>query len=306
MKQLSEILADVKKDARENIIGKNPEVIQSGLGESLDLDSAYITAKKWHKIDDVVAVWADLRGSSQLTHHFPNAQTVAGIYEGATGTLTSIYQDIGSDYLQVQGDGVLAIFFGDKRYERAVCAAITIKTMSSVIADLISTKSQGTILKSGYKIGVSSSSILVKKMGTERRANHQALVWAGNAVNYAVKASEEDKSLVITRSVWEAIKNNDYLTISCGCKNSFLNHSALWENIKISKILKATEKYGKSLATDWCVNCGNTFMNEILNGPKVNERSGDSVRNVRADIRNKDEYEVALRKRGLEDIGLGH
>lgn len=271
MIELNDFLKDIRRDMSENINGANPiEYKESSHVEDFDIAKLPISAKKWRRIDDAVAVFADLKGSSRLTEFFTHSRTVASIYEGSTGALTDIFRKFGSDYLQVQGDGVLALFLGDRRHERAICAAITVKSVSKDIKELLAVRKPELEQISGYKVGVANSPILVKRMGVERQPNQQALVWAGDAVNYAVKCSEEAKfeNLVITESMWTRIKTNEYLTISCGCKQTGGGVVTLWDDIEINKISNPTQRLGKSLTSKWCEFCDEEFSRRILIGEK--------------------------------------
>lgn len=274
MKPLQQLLKEVRREANDNINGPNPiEYSENSDGKNFDIAELPISAKKWHRIDDAVAVFADLKGSSRLTDFFPHSRTVASIYEGSTGALRTIFKNFDSDYIQVQGDGVLALFLGEKRHERAMCSAITIKTISKDIKKYLSVRKPELEHISGYKVGVANSSILVKRMGIIREPNQQALVWAGNAVNYAVKCSEDAKSenLVITESMWNIIKRNEYLTVSCGCNGDEYSSGKivyLWDDIEISKISNSTQQLGKNLTSNWCRFCDEEFVARIMKGDK--------------------------------------
>ena len=86
---------------------------------------------------DVVAVVADLRNSTQLGTGGQHAASTASIYQAATGGVVGIYDQFDADFIQIQGDGAFALFWGEKRYQRAMCAAITVRTFSGdLIAQL--------------------------------------------------------------------------------------------------------------------------------------------------------------------------
>jgi class 3 adenylate cyclase len=150
---LRDILRETKTRAREDILGKNPSITTSKKFNSrLDLDRIGPESKTWYEIDDVVAVFADLRGSTNLNKD-SNKATVASIYEGSTGGIVSIFRKFDPKYIQVQGDGVLALFWGDKHYENAICAAITVKTFGKDVEQFIQDKKNDKSLVSGYRIG---------------------------------------------------------------------------------------------------------------------------------------------------------
>ncbi len=173
------------------------------VGHDLNLDDVPITARRWLKVTDVVAVVADLKSSTKLgTGKW--AQSTASIYEAATGSVVSIFDEFGSDFLAVQGDGVFALFWGEKRVQRAVCAGITVKTFSEDLVERLENKWENIAeIGTGYKVGVANSRVLVKRVGTPRNPAQQEPVWAGNAVNYATKAAQcaDRGEMVVTGSV---------------------------------------------------------------------------------------------------------
>jgi hypothetical protein len=87
-----------------------------------------------------------------------------------------------------------------------------------------------------------------------------------------VKSSEQSSSgsLILTSSVWDKVKDNDYLTTSCDCNTGYV---FLWKEKEIEKI-QNHERYGAELEVNWCERCGESFCNNILSGytirPKTN------------------------------------
>src|SRR5205823_2883503 len=142
----------------------------------------------------------------------------ASIYEAATGGLTRIFNDFDADFVAVQGDGAVGLFWGNKRLERALCAGITIKTFSELTLIPRLEKRWPELPNTGFKVGVAASSLLVKRVGVPRTA-HQEPVWAGKAVNYAAKcAPQADRhEMIVAGTVWDFAEGNDYLAVSCTC-----------------------------------------------------------------------------------------
>ncbi len=97
--------------------------------DTFDVASLPITARKWIKIPDLVTVVADLKNSTKLGTG-KHAASTASIYEAATGNVVSVLDNFEADFIQIQGDGAFGLFWGDLRFERALCAGITIKTFS--------------------------------------------------------------------------------------------------------------------------------------------------------------------------------
>jgi class 3 adenylate cyclase len=75
------------------------------------------------------------------------------------------FDTFGADFIQIQGDGAFALFWGDRRYERAMCAGITIRTASADLVERLENK-WPDIAETGFKVGVASGRVLVKRIGT--------------------------------------------------------------------------------------------------------------------------------------------
>ena len=237
--------------------------------DNFDVATLPIEARKWIKVPDVVAVVSDLKNSTQLGTG-KHAASTAAIYQAATGGVVSIYNKFDADFIAIQGDGAFALFWGSRRYEQAVCAGITVKTFSERhLIPQLEKKWADPDHPTGFKVGVASGRVLVKRVGTPRNTSEQEPVWAGKPVNYAAKAAQQaDRhQLIITGSIWDKIENNDYLTISCGCSGDVFvgSSSPLWDDVIIEKVPpEDSERYGRLLTATWCVNHGAEFCAAIL------------------------------------------
>ena len=90
-----------------------------------------------------------------------------------------------------------------------MCAAITMRTFSedSLVSRMEKKWSDdGQLPETGFKIGVATSPLLVKRIGIVK-TSFQDLVWPGKAVNYAAKAAQsaDRHETVVTGSIWDAI-----------------------------------------------------------------------------------------------------
>ncbi len=281
MNNLDELLDTFDTHVHDELKNK-PDVID--VGRDLDLDDVKIVARTWHRVQDAVAVVADLKGSTRLGISKHPAST-ASIYEAAIKPLieTLIYFDAGD--IAIQGDGAIGIFWGDRAVERAMCAAITIKTFSErhLVPRLTKKWPDTGLPDTGFKVGVATSPLLVKKVGVPR-SGHQEEVWPGKAVNFATKAAQtaDAHELVITGSMWDAIKTNAFLVASCDCGGRY---SDLWNNHTIDRLHDdEPDRIGQVLRSCWCVNCGPAFCDAILDGKKTRPPTGDllNAANARA------------------------
>ena len=259
--ELNSFLKDVDDDVRIELSCK-PEVVDKG--HYLDVDNLPIVARKWHKLTDGVAVVADLKSSTQLGLNKHVAST-ASIYEASTGGVVQIFDEFDADYIAIQGDGAFALFWGDKRLARAICAGITIKTFSQKHLVPRLEKKWQSLPETGLKVGVANRPLLVKRVGIPR-SDAQEPVWAGRAVNYAAKAAQQaDRNqLIVTGAVWDWASSSDYLAVSCSCSSP---SPEIWKDITIAKIPEGDgDREGKLLLSVWCDVHGPEYCSAILSG----------------------------------------
>jgi class 3 adenylate cyclase len=235
-----------------------------------------ITARRWLRVTDAVAVVADLKSSTKLGLN-KNARSTASIYEAALHPVVDIFYECGAGWIPIHGDCVIGIFWDDMAVERAICAGITAKTFSERHLVTRLTSKWPALPSTGFKIGLATSTLLVKRVGRPQSA-HQDLVWPGSAVNYAVKAAQcgDVGELVVTGSVWDAIANNDYLTFTCDCATP---SPGLWSDRNIEKLdHDDVERCGRVLKSSWCTTCGEDYCTKVLAG----ETHRDAVDNYRS------------------------
>src|SRR6266700_6235177 len=252
-------------DAVRTELASTPEVVDKG--DDLDVDDLPITARRWHKLTDAVAVVADLKNSTKLGTGKWAAST-ASIYEASTGGIVKVFDQFDADFLAIQGDGAFALFWGERRYERALCAGITIKTFSREMVARLE-KRWPDLPETGFKVGVASSRLLAKRIGTPRNPAQQEPVWAGKAVNYAAKAAQgtDRHIMVVTGSVWDRIEKNDYLAISCPCGTG--PSLGIWEDTEIERLPDGDpEAQGRALTAAWCRVHGEEYCAAVLEGKR--------------------------------------
>lgn len=232
-----------------------------------------IEARRWLRVEDVVVVVADMQSSTKLGLN-KHAASTASIYEAALHPVVDIFSTFGAGWIPIHGDCVIGIFWDDAAIERAMCAGITAKTFSktSLVDRLM--KKWPDLPVTGFKIGVATSTVLVKRVGLPRTP-HQDLVWPGKSVNYAVKAAQSAiaHELVVTGSVWDLIAGNDYMVYSCSCGGG--PSDVIWSDHEIPALdHDEPERSGRKLTSQWCETCGVSFCDAILRGettrPEVN------------------------------------
>lgn len=273
---LSALLTDLDTSVKDEL-ASSPEVIEQD--GDLNVEELPIIARKWHQINDAVAVVADLKNSTQLGTNKWAAST-ASIYEASTGGIVKIFNQFKADFLAIQGDGAFALFWGELRYERALCAGITAKTFSHSMVGQLEGKWPDSLPETGLKVGIANSRLLAKRVGTPRNLAQQEPVWAGKAVNYAAKAAQgaDRNELVVTKSVWDRVEKNDYLAFSCSCGEPM---PGMWEDAAIKNLPEGDpEAQGRVLHSYWCDVHGEEYCNSVLAG----DRTREDVRELRAAI----------------------
>lgn len=262
--ELGTLLEELDDEVKTEL-SSTPEVVAKG--DSLNVEGLPITARRWHKLDDAVAVVADLKNSTKLGTGKWAAST-ASIYQASTGGVVKVFDEFDADFLAIQGDGAFALFWGSLRYERALCAGITIKTFSFGMTERLQ-KKWPDLPETGFKVGVASSPLLAKRIGTPRNPAQQEPVWAGKAVNYAVKAAQgaNAEQLVVTGSVWDVAEKIDYIAISCPCGTG--PTLDIWGDTKIERLPEGDpEAQGRVLTSRWCPSHGAEYCKAVLAGSR--------------------------------------
>jgi class 3 adenylate cyclase len=239
------------------------EIIETDTFPSID--DLYSEVRKWYRMRNVVAVSVDLKNSTALSVKDRYAQTSARLYEAATGSAVRLVTKFAPQFIDIQGDGLFALFHGERAFERAFCAGTTIKTFSELsLEPLIEQSFAKEFPDTGFKVGMASGVLVAKKVGV-RGTNEPA--WAGKPVNYAVKCgSKADRhELIATSSVYDKLADNDYVTHSCGCSNGGIP-TPLWTDTQVKKLGKHSSC--KVLRTRWCGIHGNEFCAAILEGKR--------------------------------------
>ena len=291
---LQEVLDGLHEHVKAEM-ANNPDVVDKG--DELDVSALPIVARKWHRLEEGVAVVADLKGSTHLSVGKHPASTAA-IYEAATGGVVQILHEFGADFIAIQGDGAFGLFWGERRMERAVCAGITIKTFSvkNLVPQLESKWPE--LPRTGFKVGIAASRLLVKRVGIPGLTEHQEPVWAGKAVNYAAKCAQqaETHQMIVAGSVWDFIEGNDYLAATCTCGTG--PTTSLWQDVEIEKIhVDDGERYGRLLGTCWCDVHGPEYCEAVMAGETTRPEADEIVTKMQKALRSDQLLAVQAKKR---------
>ena len=218
--------------------------------------------KHWLKIPDVICIFVDMKGSTQFSAS-SHSKTTARAYQLFTGTAVKIFDEFESPYIDVRGDGVLALFNSDQSY-RAIAAVITFKTFArEVFEKKIKDIGEYTV---GAHIGIDKNTILVRKIGLKRvegRSDRQNEVWAGRPVNMAAKlaALGEINELWVSDRFYKNI-NNDLVRKSCGCPDG--KKVDLWDEADLTDDERFDFDKAYILKSVWCSKHGKEYCQEIL------------------------------------------
>lgn len=235
----------------------------------------YVAKRIWKRIDDVVAVVVDLKGSTRLGLG-RHAETTARLYEATTGSMVRIADRFGPDFVDIQGDGLFALFHGHRRYERALCAAMTFKTFGHAhLEPSISQRLGKDFPETGLKVGVAAGRVIVKNVGV-RGTNEQ--VWGGRPVNYAAKCAQSANKgqIVVTRQVWAKFEGNKLVTQSCACIHWLFRSINRWESMTVDTLPDADSRCRRLPERDrgWCSRDGDEICQAILDGKTKWDESG--------------------------------
>lgn len=176
----------------------------------------------WRRIEDASVVATDLKGSTSISYSKQD-RVGARLYQASTGGCSRVFQKFAPDFVDIQGDGLFAIFAGERHAERAMCAAISLNTFGRRLREMLRREFGEEVPQmadSGLKIGADTGLLLVKKIGV--RGDHNEPVWAGKPVSYASKcAAEVDAgSVLVTFRFFKPFLENQYVRYSCGCVNA--------------------------------------------------------------------------------------
>lgn len=220
----------------------------------------------WLKIPDVICIFVDMRGSTQLSAA-SHENSTARAYQLFTGTALKIFSDFKAPYIDVRGDGALALFDQNQAH-RALAAAVTFRTFAG--EEFVPLVKDETGLDVGNHVGIDMHLVLVRKVGFKRyrdRSDRQNEVWAGRPVNMAAKLASVsgDNELLASKRFFDKLSSR-YALQSCGCpKNEVVD---LWAKKDVSDDDRFDFDFAYSLESIWCKEHGQKFCTELLKEDK--------------------------------------
>jgi len=218
--------------------------------------------RHWFKIKDVICVFVDMKGSTQLSANTQDKST-AGAYQLFTGTAVRLFDEFEAPYIDVRGDGVFALFDCVHPF-RALAAAVTFKTF---VRQKFTPKMKADVgVELGGHYGIDQKTVLVRKLGLKRhggRSDRQNEVWAGKPVNMASKlAATADENELLVSDRFHANINHPLALRSCGCPTG--QQSELWEAVDVSSDPKFDFDLAYRLKSGWCETHGSAFCDAML------------------------------------------
>jgi hypothetical protein len=239
-------------------------------------DEAYLESSTWLGGDEqFVCLAIDLDKSSILSAR-KQVKTMARLYEYFTENIVDMLnlEEIRADYIDIKGDGVFGIYQGENATKRAFIAAITFRTF---FENVIKPKFKTLDIDLNCKAAIYRDKILVKRIGTRKYNNE---VWAGRLVNNTYKLmklsdrikelnpSIKQSLLIVSDEIHTYLHDHhyDHAIMSCGCQTTDGKPQPLWSSIDTTDEEDISGNKAYHLSHIWCVNCGDEYLSEILNG----------------------------------------
>ena len=255
---LDEIVEDEKK--------KITTIEVSDLEKIPSEDEMALEVGRWFRIRNVVSIYVDMKGSTQLTNDkFIN--TSAKMYQVFTGALVKIFKEFGSQFIDIKGDGGFALWKEKFASVKALLAGVTFKTfVEKHLKNFVRT--QMTDWNIASKIGIAKGTVLVKKIGLRNSEGQKYnwAVWAGTPVNISSKLSDlaNPDTILVTDDCHNELtipsSLKKYLILSCGCPQG--TPVDLW-----SEKIELTQKFDTKiweLKSRWCDIHGKEYINKVL------------------------------------------
>ena len=235
----------------------------------------------WWRIDDVTAVFADLKRSTSISVN-GSRKDAAYAYTYFIRAMTVILENFGARYVDIQGDGIFGLFSGNNSVFSSAACAVTMKTQMEGMIEPRFRRDASTQQGLKVGIGVDRGTLLVRRLGL--RGTRQNEVWAGNPVNMAAKLSSVagNNQVVVSDRVYAAYRSapkwrQRAILRSCGCGVGKANlgltlpadeAANLWSKAPVPKNLGLDFQNAHRRKAPWCGKHGDEFCEAIVSGKK--------------------------------------
>ena len=254
-----EFLSERKREV-DRVLKEDPDI--ENHASIPDWDAIPLGGKKWLQADSLSCVYIDMVGSTKL-QVVKHPKIAAKVYQLFVENMVQSLQDYDCEFIDIKGDGGFGLFVGENSSIKALCAAVTFKTLcQELLADAIKD------FKISAHIGIDEKHSLFKRIGL--RGDWQNVVWAGKSVNMAAKLSAlaSSQEIAVSSRVMEKIKLpkfSKYAYLSCGCSNDTIGEpKPLWTEVDVSG--KGYFDFDKAYTckSNWCKTHGNEYCQKLI------------------------------------------
>ncbi|MBU1863907.1 MAG: hypothetical protein KKH94_09615 [Candidatus Omnitrophica bacterium] len=241
----------------------NEDIVIENRSSIPDWDTIPLEGKKWLQAESLACVYIDMVNSTKLQVN-KHPKTAAKVYQLFIENMVQALQDYECEFIDIKGDGGFGIFIGTHASIKALCAAVTFKTLCY---ELLSTAIKD--FKISAHIGIDEKQSLFKRIGL--RGDWHNVVWAGKPVNMAAKLSAlaEEQQIAISSRVFEKIiqpRFNKYAYLSCGCTADGVSgkSTSLWTELNVTG--KGYFDFDKAYTckSNWCKIHGNDYCEKLM------------------------------------------
>lgn len=223
-------------------------------------------ASSWFEIPDVIACFVDMEGSTNLSAT-THPKTTAKAYRYFTNTAIRLFDDFDADYIDVRGDGVFALFNGDRPHT-ALAATVSFKDF--VKKEFTPRIKKLTDLSIGGHYGIDRKTVLVRRMGLKfynDDIHRQNEVWAGKPINMAAKLASlsSNDAIWVSKRFHECLWGENALK-TCGCIGGkcTAERTELWSEESVEDDDRFDFDIACVLKSDWCERHGKAFCKSIM------------------------------------------
>lgn len=228
-----------------------------------DWDTIPLEGKNWLQAESLACVYIDMVNSTKLQID-KQAKTAAKVYQLFVENMVQTLQDYDCEFIDIKGDGGFGIFVGESASIKALCVAVTFKTLCQ---ELLATAIKD--FKINAHIGIDEKHSLFKRIGI--RGDWHNVVWAGKPVNMAAKLSTlaGAQQIAISGRVFDKItqpKFKKYAYLSCGCTADglFGEPASLWSEVDVSEEGYFDFKSAYVCKSNWCKKHGNEYCQKLM------------------------------------------